>query len=843
MSNLWQKTIERYVRLSFRRPLLLVSAALALAAGCAWYASKNLAVVTDLSTLLPEGTASVAALDESKRRIGSTDFFTIAIESKSKDARAIARMQDALAACIESDWPDARWVQVGRDTAFFRRHALYYLPDEKLVELRDLLDEEVIRQSSKSLPGMVNLLDDEPEESKGAGRRRLEDWYEADLPERLGLPQQVADEFHGFFGRAEAGPSDGPSLPPDLTGRLIGPLGDVGVVLVQLDAPSTDLDYARQALERGTRLIDAIDPASVAADLEVEVVGAYRSFKEVDAVAGDGALATGISVSLVLVLMLAFFRSPRIIAAVIVPLACSGAAILALTAVVYGRLTVLTVFVLAMLAGMGIDFGIHLYGRLLDEVRAGRDTPAATAHSLRICGPALLAAAVTTIAALLTLLLGHFEGFKEFAVVAGLGLGLCLILTLLIVPPLVALMHRIVPLRARPSRRDAIEPTRGRRSRVTVLAVVALGAGLLLTGVAAWFAPRVEFEYDFRNLRGPGTGASIRYGRAIGHDASTTPAVLLGASREQMRDVHEQLLERTERDPDSRIKSFVTLRTFVPPAEDQRRRQDLIRQIGAIASKPALRRVKGENRRLLDELLAMTDAEPFDHGDLPAWAARVIGERDGEVGRIGHVYARVKDWDAISVRELQRELESLETGGAPLSVACSSFILSDVIAMVQRDGARLVLSASAALLVILGAFTRRPLPTLILVGAIGCAALWTAGVMGLFGIRLGLYNLIAIPVVLGVGIDGAIHLYHGGRDLGRGGIARNLRTTGKLVTASSFTTIAGFSGLLFVSHQGLKTIGVLAGLGVGLSWLAVMLLLPFALSRLATRRSSGGGQP
>jgi len=843
MSQLWQRVAAGYVERSFRRPLVHIAVVLALTTGCAWFASRNLEVVTDLATLLPDGTSSVAALDESKRRIGSTDLFTIAIESRTKDARTIARLQDQLVRRIEIEWPDARWVQVERDTTFFKEHALYYLPEEKLVELRDLLEEELIRQSSRSLPGMVNLLDDEPNDDsdRGAQRKLLEDWYEEDLPKRLGLPRQVADAFRHFFGGNDE-ERDEEVLPKDLADRLIGPLGDVGVVLVQLDRPSTDLDYAKHALKRGDKLIGAIDPASIDPGLEAQVVGAYRSFKEVDAVADDGALATGISLSLVLVLMLAFFRSPRIIAVVLVPLAASGAATLALTAVVYARLTVLTVFVLAMLAGMGIDFGIHLYGRLLIEVRAGKSTAEATRRSVTICGPALLAAAVTTIAALLTLLLGHFEGFVEFAVVAAMGLGLCLILSLLIVPPLVALMDRVRPLRARRKSRVGIAPSRLDQPTIKRLAIAALGVGVVLTLAAAWFAPRVEFEYDFRNLRGPGTGASIRYGRAIGHDASTTPAVILGSSREQMRHVHGQLLDRTKGDPGSRIKSFVTLVTFIPAIEDQRRRQVLIREIGAIATKPALRRAKGKNRRLLDELIVMTGAAPFDHRNLPDWATRIVGERDGQVGRIGHVYARVKDWDAVSVRELQQELESIDSGGDPLPVACSSFILSDVIDMVQRDGGRLALSASAALLLIIALFTRRFGPTLILASTIGCAALWTVGVMGLFGIRLGLYNLIAIPVVLGVGIDGAIHLYHGGRTLGRDGIAHNLRTTGKLVTASSFTTIAGFSGLLFVSHEGLKTIGVLAGIGVGLSWLAVMLLLPFLLSRLSPARPAERGQ-
>jgi hypothetical protein len=75
---------------------------------------------------------------------------------------------------------------------------------------------------------------------------------------------------------------------------------------------------------------------------------------------------------------------------------------------------------------------------------------------------------------------------------------------------------------------------------------------------------------------------------------------------------------------------------------------------------------------------------------------------------------------------------------------------------------------------------------------------WIAGLMALFDIRLRPYNVIVIPVVLGVGIDGAIHLYHRYRSVRC--LRRLMRTTGLTVTASSWTNAAGFVGLQFVAR-------------------------------------------
>ncbi len=829
----WSHLVDRYVLFCFKHPFTILAGFALLAAAGTWFAMGNLRIVTDLAALLPQGTTSVEALNESKERIGSTDFFTIAIQSESGNRKAIAAAQDLLKERIEKDWDDASWVQVDRDTDFFREHALYYLPEETLIDLKSRLEEELIRASADALPGMVNLLDDRSENGSAdsSASNRIEDWYDEDLPQRLGLPSQVAEEFHSFFKKNDTSHARAPNETAPPSNRLIGPEGKVGVVLVQLTKPSTDLDYAQFALRRGESLILDIEPETIAPDLNAQVVGAYRSFMEVDAVAGDGKIATAVSVSLVLVLLMLFFRSPRAVFAVITPLAVASALTMGLTALIYGRLTVLTVFVLAMLIGLGIDYGIHLFGRTLNEYRKSNDLCAATQASIRDTGSALAIAALTSIAALLTLLLGHFEGFKEFGVVASYGLLLSVVCTILIVPPMIALMDRVVSQRRSPASRSILHFFAARFS-VRTCVPVAFCIGLITTFTLVWFAPQVRFEHDFRNLRAERTGTSIKYGRAVGKSAGTAPAVILGKSRRQMRESHEYLLERTRSGQAPEVGSFITLYTFVPAVEEQKKRRTVINEIGAIANKRAMRRLRGENGRLVDELRTMAAAEPFGEKDLPDWARRIVAEQDGRVGLIGHMYTKIEDWNANAVRDFKLDYGSLRFAGEPLSIACSGFILSDVVESVKADGGRLLLSVSIALLLILALFTRSIRATLILSGVIATGAVWTVGAMGMFDIRIGLYNLIVIPVILGVGIDCAIHLYHRHRTTGSTGIGENLKTTGVTVTASSFTTMAGFAGLLFVGHKGLQTIGVLACLGVGLAWLSVMLLLPFLLTNL-----------
>jgi hypothetical protein len=104
--------------------------------------------------------------------------------------------------------------------------------------------------------------------------------------------------------------------------------------------------------------------------------------------------------------------------------------------------------------------------------------------------------------------------------------------------------------------------------------------------------------------------------------------------------------------------------------------------------------------------------------------------------------------------------------------------------------------------------------------------LWMLLVMELVGIDLNFYNMIVLPAVLGIGNDAGVHLVHRYREEGRRSIRYVLRSTGEHVTMGSLTTMIGFGGLLLSFHPGLRSIGVLAVIGIGATLLAALTFLP-----------------
>jgi hypothetical protein len=81
---------------------------------------------------------------------------------------------------------------------------------------------------------------------------------------------------------------------------------------------------------------------------------------------------------------------------------------------------------------------------------------------------------------------------------------------------------------------------------------------------------------------------------------------------------------------------------------------------------------------------------------------------------------------------------------------------------------------------------------------------WTVGVMGLLSIPFTLANFFAIPIMIGLGIDSAIHITH---RVHEGGLVHGFGSTRRAVIVTALTTTIDFGTLLFVQHRGLRGLG------------------------------------
>ncbi len=873
-TGLFQKFAEGYVRVTSRHPWRSL-AVLALFTAVMAVLAAQIKIRTDLRLLLPASASSVQALGLSEQRLGSTDFFTIAFEDSS--AEKVGRFQRALADSM-GGWKESQWVQYDEDRRFFERHALMYLPADQLRDLEARLHS--MAEASKSFnPFAVDLMKDGP-----AAPASLEGWPNRQVLYKQGIPMDVVegllerlDKESGSHAAQSSNPngSASPSLPDSLQDRMIGWHAEkrvwVGVVIAQLRIPSTEASFASLAKARGENLSANVQRA-LNLHLHSAVVGAYRDpSSEIEEINTDMWIASTVAMVLILALLFYYMRRPANVAVVFVPLLVAMVWMMGAAQIVYGRLTVLTSFVLALLSGLGIEYGIHIYSRWMEERRAGHSPETAMSTSLAKSGRSLVSAMAASITCMLAFQVGHFQGFKEFGIVVSLGIFLAFLASVLVLPPLLFAFLRV----------GRVAADKGRFLRWLVPSEEYSGGAELVPSltwskaflrgafvvsmvitVAMMAAPKVEFENDFDHLRGgkghfewiskhmaawtKGLGAKakaedqISYGRAVGQGRNTTPSLILAQSEAQTREIHDTLGARFGGEADTMLKSFVTVQSFLPRPEVQRERLTILENIRNFLDSEDFSKASVDQKARLATLRRFTVCDSFGFDSLPPYARHFLTEADGSHGKFGFIYSEMEESNAVESRKFQLRNGQFVTSTGIVPVASSGFIYADVVQLVKEDVGRLALAVFLFLGIVVWIDTRSWRGLLVNLGYIGLIALWTYGAMGWLGLKLGLFNVVMLPALLSNTVDATIHLFHRRMESGAGKIGEIYHTAGSSVLAGTLTNAFGFLALLVVAHQGLNTIGLLACLGYSAGILIMFLTMPFLLEVVCPKEPQQG---
>lgn len=835
--SLQEKFSKWYIPLICRNKFKALAFYLIFAALCAIpiLVYPGLKLDADLSHLLPEDTPSVIALKESYDRFGSTDRFMIAIQSE--DPELVAILQDSVSEYIKKNWQgDFVSTQVDNDNKFFKDNALLYLPINHLEKIRDNLEDVQLEIGRKNGPLVVDLLAETvPEEKK----ERV--WFDASIPQELGLPDEAAGAFDAFFKKEEKDSTTkanalpewdqkGP-VPAHLKTRLIGcPRPDStgkilfnGVINAKLLKPSTDYEFVTHILARTDTLLQHFNSKTYPVPTRFTVEGTYEGLKEVDEIASDSIFSFGISLILIIFLTAFFFRSAKgpILVTGSVLYACVPT--LALTAIFYGKLNPFTVFVASIILGIGIDYSIHILGTAQKLLHKHATLEEVLENAQKKMIKPFILASITTIAAFLTLLVAHFRGFYEFGVVASCGVLFSMLTSILVLPVFVVCLGGIP---AAPQ--NSLLPESWNEQRIFKFFKHAAIIGFVLGACSLWFSQYVDFEHNLKNLRRESTVSTQKKNKIAtsvtrtNNRATSTPAAVMGSTSEQLDKLYDTLMIRLHKEKDPSLRSFLTLKTFVPPLDLQSERLEIIEEINDLANYKVFDRAEGEDSANIATLRKLSQVDkPFTAEDIPDWALDLLREKDGSYGKIGFIYGDFPSWDAKALHKFQERYGKWNFDGEDLRTFSSQFILSDVIDSVKKD------SFNLAFLIIIVIFATLILsfrkPKLFITGCIsfGMGVLITLGLLGLltylfdFG-KISIYNVIVIPMTLGIGIDATIHLISAWTSSKSMTLRELFDTTGRNVIASSTTTIAGFVGFLFTTHRGLKGIGDLACIGIAL---------------------------
>jgi predicted RND superfamily exporter protein len=202
------------------------------------------------------------------------------------------------------------------------------------------------------------------------------------------------------------------------------------------------------------------------------------------------------------------------------------------------------------------------------------------------------------------------------------------------------------------------------------------------------------------------------------------------------------------------------------------------------------------------------------------------------------INASVQLKDGRNAIRFAEEIRQIETPSGKTYFASSShIIIAEMLKVMLDDSALAVILTLAAVTIVLLIDLRSFIDTFLVLTPLLTALVWVTGFMYVFDIKLNLYNMVAFPTIIGMGIDNGVHIFHRYRETGKGSLRLVLRTTGMALLATSLTTMVGFSGLVPAHHPALSSIGILSLVGLGSCFMTSVTLLP-ALLQIRERYTS-----
>jgi hopanoid biosynthesis associated RND transporter like protein HpnN len=586
----------------------------------------------------------------------------------------------------------------------------------------------------------------------------------------------------------------------------------------------------------------------------------------------NAALIAGATVGVIILMLWFALKSWRLILCVLATILSGLVITTALGLHLVGAFNIMSVAFVALFVGLGVDFGIQFCVRYRAERHDRGDLPTAIVEAARAIGPSLTLAALAIAAGFFGFLPTTYRGVAELGLIAGTGMLITYLLSLTLLPALIRLT------KPGGEAEEAGFTALGALDRVLLRSPgMFVGIALLLGVAAVALLPSLTFDYNLLNLRSR-HAESISTLLDLAHDPDRSPNAMdaLAGTREEAA----ALAELLRRLPD--VAKVVTIDDLIP--QDQEQKLALIADanllldltLNPVITKPAptdaetvaaitttagaLRKAAATTKNpstalslaasldrltaadpaarekvanlvtaglptLLGNVRSLLTAEPVTLETLPKDIARDFIAPSGQV-RV-RIYPKGDPTDNAVLSRFVVEVKAVapEAVGVPLSLEESGRTITGaftdagvysflVIALILALSLRTVKDVMLALvpLVLAGALT---LAT--------CVAI---------GMNLNYANIIALPLLFGIGVAFDIYFVMawraGNRDLLRSPLTR-------AVMFSAGATASGFGALWFSSHPGTSSMGAL--LMISLLWilLVVLFVLP-PLLKLAERR-------
>jgi hypothetical protein len=792
-----------------------------------------------------------------------SDVIVVVIEGDNADRANDASQK--LIARLEQEKETLEWIYDPEQTSFFLKNGLLYLDKNELLQLSDRLTEAApflgTLAHDPSLSGLFTLIS-----------RALDENLSPDYRGRL---KKMLDSISGIIDAQLAGRQIKLSWRNQFVEGAMAQGGDMRhFILVKPVFDYTSMQPGKKGIDTVRRVAQELqlDPQH---GVRVRLTGDVPiQDEELDSVSRGAGISTLLSLLMVCLILVIGLRSTRLVAAILITLFVGLIWTAAFTAFAIGHLNLISVTFAVLFIGLGVDFGIQFGMRYKEELNRTKNYDLALSEAAGGAGGMLTLAAVAAAISFFSFIPTSYRGLAELGVISGMSMFIALISNLTLLPALLKLMPADMESKLpKSSMLTRLRfPVRRHRKRI-------LGAAALAGAISLALLTQLRFDFNPLNMKDPNTESVATFLDML-KDLNTTPYTIdvLAGNLDEAKNLAAKL----EKLPV--VDKAVTLASFVPddqdeklaiiadmtlvlqplvtpfrgaaPSMDEERQalekfQKKLREAGVNNSDPAF---AASMKRLADALEKFKSAPGWPENALKQLHGSVIGDLPQNLAPLRNLLqpqhielkdvpqalreryvtadgrARVEVFPRINVidnKELRRFVSEVQKV-APNAIGTPVALVEGGDTVVQACLQATVIALCAALILLLLVLQSVSGAFLVLLPLLLAMAM-TAASSVILNLPLNLANIIALPLLLGLGIAFGIYLVmrkRSGLDVEH--LFRS--STPRAVLFSALTCVASFGSLAFSEHRGMSGLGLLLTIALSFALLCTLVVLPAIMS-------------
>ncbi len=612
--------------------------------------------------------------------------------------------------------------------------------------------------------------------------------------------------------------------------------------------------------------------------IRVRVTGAPALGHEEMVSLMEGSNAAGIA-SLILVFfsLLFGFRSLPMVFATIISLVVGILYTAAFATWAIGHLNLISIAFAILYIGLGVDYGIHFCLRYRECSTHSNNRLEALHHTISYMAPALGLCSISTAIGFYAFVPTAYLGVSELGLISGTGMFISFIISMTLLPAILHLFPK-VQRRANATDPEKVEPNYLQRLPIHHSRSVCIVAGIIIAG-SIILLTRAQFDYDPIKLRDPST-ESVQTVMDMIADTGKHPSTIitLSSSVEETRRLSEQLEVLPE------VDRVISILSYIPDEQEDKliliEEIDLILGLQLLDTSLVSAPTANEQIEKLSDFLATVQDSPLKeqsaslrelestliefeqkvNATTPETAESILSDAESSLLAtlpiaVNRLRTALSSAESFTLNDIPDSLKDLWVSRDkqyriqvfPATDISDNFELKQFVTAVRtvipnatagpvfiyESGRAIVASfkqafTSAVVLISILLFLifRNVIdPVLVLVPLI-IAGIITGASTVVFNIPFNFANIIAIPLLLGLGVDNGVHLVHRLHDpqIDKSHILAT--STARGIFFSALTTIFSFGTLAFLTHRGTSSMGQLLTIGVFLTMAVTLIVLP-----------------